>query len=143
MNGSNLKEGTLVAFKSSALYYYPGSPEIPSWVITDYNHRVTQITSGGKPVIRGGKTCVLLGKKIDKKTGVEDSGINTWVDTDVVVTIHSGSSYETYTVKKGDTLWGIAAAKLGSGSRYPEIMKLNGLTSDKITVGLVLKIPKK
>ena len=30
-------------------------------------------------------------------------------------------TYETYTVAKGDTLWGIAAKKLGSGARYKEI----------------------
>ena len=51
------------------------------------------------------------------------------------------AAYATYTVKKGDSLWAIAAAKLGNGSRYPEIKKLNGLTSDVIYAGQVLKIP--
>ena len=41
-------------------------------------------------------------------------------------------TYETYTVVKGDTLWGIAAKKLGSGARYKEIKTLNGLSSDTI-----------
>lgn len=89
---------------------------------------------------------MLLGKKVNKKTGAEESGINSWVDKDalsVVDAVSSGDTYETYTVKKGDTLWGIAAAKLGNGSRYPEIKKLNGLTSDTIVTGQVLKIPKK
>jgi LysM repeat protein len=49
---------------------------------------------------------------------------------------------ETYTVVKGDTLWGIADKKLGSGSRYPEIKSLNGLTGDTIHAGHVLKLPK-
>ena len=31
-----------------------------------------------------------------------------------------------YTVKKGDSLWAIAASQLGNGSRWPEIQKLNG-----------------
>lgn len=48
---------------------------------------------------------------------------------------------KTYTIKKGDTLWGIAEKYLGSGSRYREIMSLNSLTSVTIHPGLVLNIP--
>ena len=51
-------------------------------------------------------------------------------------------TYETYTVVKGDTLWGIAAKKLGSGTRYKEIKTLNGLSSDTIYAGQKLKLPK-
>lgn len=49
----------------------------------------------------------------------------------------------TYTVKKGDTLWDIATNYLGNGARYTEIKKLNGLTSDTIHAGQVLKLPAK
>lgn len=49
----------------------------------------------------------------------------------------------TYTVKVGDTLWQIACRLLDDGSRYPEIMQLNGLTSTIIQIGAVLKIPEK
>jgi LysM repeat protein len=48
----------------------------------------------------------------------------------------------TYTVAKGDTLWGIAAEKLGSGARYTEIMALNGLKTNTINPGQVLKLPE-
>lgn len=48
-----------------------------------------------------------------------------------------------YTVKKGDTLWSIAKTLLGKGTRYKEIIELNGLKSSKITPNMVLKIPKK
>ena len=41
----------------------------------------------------------------------------------------SGSA-RTYTVKKGDCLWNIAASELGDGSRWPEIYELN---RDKIS----------
>lgn len=51
------------------------------------------------------------------------------------------TGYKTVEVKKGDTLWGIAAKYLGSGSRYREIMSLNSLTSATIHPGLVLRIP--
>ena len=47
----------------------------------------------------------------------------------------------TYIVKAGDTLWDIAQSQLGNGSRYKEIMALNGLTSDIIQPGQVLKLP--
>lgn len=52
-------------------------------------------------------------------------------------------STRTYTVVRGDTLWGIASKTLGKGSRYTEIKSLNGLKSDVITAGQVLKIPAK
>ena len=46
-----------------------------------------------------------------------------------------------YTVRAGDTLWGIAERFLGSGARYGEIMDLNGLTSTVIHPGQVLRLP--
>ncbi|NUH35254.1 N-acetylmuramoyl-L-alanine amidase [Streptomyces samsunensis] len=50
----------------------------------------------------------------------------------------------TYTVGRGDTLWSIAASKLGDGSRWTEIAKLNGLKDpNAIAVGQKLKLPKK
>ena len=77
---SDIAVGDLVTIKSGTTYYYPGGSKIPPWVISDYYHRVTQDTSGGKPVVKGGKTCVLLGKKVKKTGGAEEAGINTWVD---------------------------------------------------------------
>lgn len=52
-----------------------------------------------------------------------------------------GSGVTTYTVQKGDCLWAIAAKKLGDGSRYNEIKTLNGLNSNEIYAGQVLKLP--
>ena len=51
------------------------------------------------------------------------------------------SSYREYTVQRGDSLWGIAAEQLGDGSRYTEIMELNGLNSTEIHPGIQLKLP--
>ncbi len=48
---------------------------------------------------------------------------------------------DTYTVKRGDTLWGIAQKYLGSGSKWIEIKKANNLSSDLIKPGQILKIP--
>lgn len=56
--------------------------------------------------------------------------------------IPAKEEYATYIVKKGDSLWDIAASKLGNGNRYKEIMTLNGLKSTTISTGTKLKIPK-
>lgn len=52
-----------------------------------------------------------------------------------------GGAYREYTVKRGDSLWKIAQNQLGSGTRYTEILELNGLSSDLIHPGQVLKLP--
>lgn len=50
--------------------------------------------------------------------------------------------HDTYTVKKGDSLWKIAKEKLGSGTRYVEIMKLNNMENSVIYPGNVLYLPE-
>ncbi|WP_251615089.1 LysM peptidoglycan-binding domain-containing protein [Senimuribacter intestinalis] len=67
-------------------------------------------------------------------------------------------SFTKYTVKSGDTLWGIAGRKLGNSYRWKEIYKLNKKAieddakkhkysssdnGNRIWPGLVLKLPKK
>ena len=50
----------------------------------------------------------------------------------------------TYTIKKKDTLWSIAAKYLGSGKRWPEIVSANpGLDPKKLGIGQTIKIPPK
>lgn len=46
-----------------------------------------------------------------------------------------------YTVKKGDTLWDIAAKYLKNGDRYVEIMSLSKITGTTIRIGQVLTLP--
>ena len=46
-----------------------------------------------------------------------------------------------YTVKKGDTLWGIAERLLGAGERYIQIMSANNLVDSMIYPGQELVIP--
>ena len=65
-----------------------------------------------------------------------------WVnEADISGASGSTSAAKTYTVKSGDSLWAIAAKYLGNGSRYTEIKSLNGLSSDTIHPGQVLKLP--
>lgn len=66
-------------------------------------------------------------------------------------------TYDTYTIKKGDTLWGIAKRVYGSGAQYPKIYNANkdiiekeakahGFQSsnngNRIWPGTILQIPK-
>lgn len=53
----------------------------------------------------------------------------------------SNAEYTKYTVKKGDTLYSIAQKYPGISAE--NIMEYNGMSSSKITVGKVLKIPRK
>ena len=53
------------------------------------------------------------------------------------------TEYEIYVVKAGDSLWSIAAKKLGSGTKFKEIMELNGLTNEDVSEGMKLKLPKR
>jgi nucleoid-associated protein YgaU len=58
----------------------------------------------------------------------------------------SDNKYGRYVVREGDTLWLIAAQKLGNGSRYTEIAALNADViddEDALEVGTSLKLPAK
>lgn len=139
------KVGDLVRIVSTnGIKYNSNSAVIPDWVKKE-THVVTQIASNGKEVIKGGKKCVLLGKKLNS-SNAQVAGINTWVSVDILTPANkttSAPTYQVYTVKAGDSLWAIAARFLGNGARYEEIKTLNNLTSDTIYVGNVLKIPNK
>lgn len=65
------------------------------------------------------------------------------VEEEIKATVQVSKGYTTYTVKRGDSLWQIARKQLGKPQRYKEIMKLNGLKTDLIKPGQVLKIPVK
>ena len=48
---------------------------------------------------------------------------------------------DTYTVQKGDTLWGIAKKQLNDGSMYSYLSKINKIEDpNSIKVGQVLKL---
>jgi LysM repeat protein len=62
--------------------------------------------------------------------------------TSTSTTSTAPASSGTVTVKKGDTLYGIARAKLGNGNRWPEIASKNGIRDPKrIQPGQVLQLP--
>lgn len=57
------------------------------------------------------------------------------------VTENATFSGGSYTVKAGDSLWGIAQKLLGNGARYPQIKTLNKMTSNFIFPGQKLLLP--
>ena len=77
-----------------------------------------------------------------KRCADENPGYSVFDEAGKVVYAGSAAA-STYTVQKGDSLWAIAEKHLGNGTRYNEIKKLNGLTSDVIYAGQVLKLPNR
>ena len=77
-----------------------------------------------------------------KRCADENPGYSVFDEAGKVVYAGSAAT-STYTVQKGDSLWAIAEKRLGNGTRYNEIKKLNGLTSDVIYAGQVLKLPNR
>ena len=77
-----------------------------------------------------------------KRCADENPGYSVFDEAGKVVYAGSAAA-STYTVQKGDSLWAIAEKRLGNGTRYNEIKKLNGLTSDVIYAGQVLKLPNR
>jgi nucleoid-associated protein YgaU len=48
-----------------------------------------------------------------------------------------------YTIRRGDTLWGIAERRLGSGQRWREIADLNpGLDPARLSIGQEIVLPR-
>lgn len=74
--------GSVVTFKTTASNYYPGGSKVSETAARPYQHIVTQITSKGKQVVKGGAVCVLLGKKKKPGSTTVQKGINTWVAVD-------------------------------------------------------------
>ena len=84
--------GDIVRIKADVWHYFPGSAAIAASAKTGDPHVITQITSGGKDVIKGGMKCVLLGKRVNLATGKESAGITTWVDMECLDLVQKAAS---------------------------------------------------
>ena len=123
---ATIKVGDLVSITGST--YYNGKT-IPGWV-KKLRWYVVEV-SGDRAVVNkdeSGKYAIM--------SPVKTSSL-------AVAGAATSETYRVHTVAHGDTLWAIAKKYLGSGSRYKEIVSLNGLTSNVIYSGMKLKIPNK
>ena len=122
----SIKAGDLVTITGRT--YYNGK-SIPGWV-KKLRWYVVEV-SGDRAVINkdeSGKYAIM--------SPVKTSAL-------AVAGTKPAEDYRIHTVVHGDTLWAIAKKYLGNGSRYKEIVSLNGLKSNVIYSGMKLKIPNK
>ena len=121
-----IKAGDLVAITGSTYY---GGKSIPGWVkkLRWYVYEV----SGDRAVINRDES-----SRYAIMSPIKVSALS-------VVSAKPAETYRIHTVVHGDTLWAIAKKYLGNGSRYKEIVSLNGLKSNVIYSGIKLKIPNK
>lgn len=103
------------------------------------NGRVVQASGNEKGGITGGQTGDQTGREIATATYYNYP----WDYVLRYEEMDSEETADTYTVQYGDSLWGIADKILGDGLRYGELMEVNGLKHDLLTVGMVLRLPKK
>lgn len=121
-----IKAGDLVTITGST--YYNGKA-IPGWV-KKLRWYVVEVR-GDRAVINKDES-----DKYAIMSPVKTSALT-------VVGTKPAADYRIHTVVHGDTLWAIAKKYLGNGSRYKEIVSLNGLKSNVIYNGMKLKIPNK
>ncbi|MEK3988464.1 MULTISPECIES: N-acetylmuramoyl-L-alanine amidase [Robertmurraya] len=118
---TEIQVGDVVEVKASANSYYPGGASIPTWVKTGSYHKVTQVISNGRTVVKGGKSCVLLGKKVDKKNGRESAGIMSWIDKDALTLINS--STKTEKLSKANKYYRVQVGALSKKNNAEAILK--------------------
>ena len=123
---AGIKVGDLVTITGST--YYNGKA-IPSWV-KKLRWYVVEV-SGDRAVINKDESGRYAIMSPVKTSALAVAGTKPTED------------YRIHTVVHGDTLWAIAKRYLGNGSRYKEIISLNGLKSNVIYSGMKLKIPNK
>lgn len=67
--------------------YSPGGKTFPKWVL-DYDYIVEKtVDSHGNKVYKNGAECVLLGKKVNRKTGDRSSPLSTWCAKEYLIKV--------------------------------------------------------
>ena len=110
-----------------------------------YAHGIWQYGGGPIDGISGNVDLDIAYK--DYPAIIKAAGLNGWGQADPEPapepTPEPEPTYTTYTVKPGDSWWGIAQSQMGSGQKCEELAAYNGATTKTtIYAGQVLKIPK-
>ncbi len=134
---------------------FPGNPDLPDGPLSPDNPALPPTRPPAQDslihVVRPGDTLwgisqLYLGSGIRYREIMEQNGLTSdRIYPGMALKISPNTEPEEplpeYVVKEGDTLWKIARTELGNGSRYREIMELNGLTNDLIRPGQILRLP--
>ena len=112
---------------------------------------ITRIFEANKSILKSPDR-LSIGQKLTIPAPVGSAAVRTPQSTPVsrpseAATPSNTQGQRLYTVAPGDSLWKIAAAQLGKGTRYEEIFKLNAATlkndEDNLEVGMKLRLPAK
>lgn len=104
------------------------------------NGMIVHASGNEKGGARGGQTGDQTGREITTRT-YYNYPWDTILRYSIAPKSESQDSFN-YTIKFGDTLWGLAERYLGDGKRYIEIVELNSMGKNPvIRSGMVIKIP--
>ncbi len=85
---TTIKVGDVVRLREDKSSYAPGSANFPKWV-RDYDYIAEKTAdSRGNKVLKNGAECVLLGRKVNRKTGEIGSSLSTWCATEHLIKVN-------------------------------------------------------
>ncbi|MBP5207507.1 MAG: LysM peptidoglycan-binding domain-containing protein [Clostridia bacterium] len=91
---AEINVGDVVRLREGVYTYFPGGKKFSSWV-KDYDYVVSKTAdNSGGPVYRGGARCVLLGAKVDRKSGEHGSPINSWASLEYIEKVYYENKQE-------------------------------------------------
>ena len=141
--GAGLKEGDVLLHETNHTALYIGNGQL----VNAGGNEVGTAT-GGKTGDQTGKEIRIMGyynypwQYVLRYIGKEND-TSSGADAPPSPPVEGQTGDRTYTVKQGDSLWGIAERELGDGLRYEEIRQLNHLDGYTIYPGQKLLLPPK
>lgn len=104
-------------------------------ILVYYSGHVGVYIGGGKVIEARGVDYGVV------ETNLKDRKWTDWSECPYIDYTAEEEITDSYVVKAGDSLWGIAEKFLGDGKRFTELAQINGITDpEKISVGQVIKI---